>query len=70
MEGGYEPELQAETCACIQQVVRNLKAEYRVAIEQVDLAGESVESFAKAQGTTANNASVPSTAPGRQLPRN
>lgn len=54
----YEPELQAETCACIQEVIRDLKPEYRAAIEQVDLAEGSVESFARASGTTANNASV------------
>jgi DNA-directed RNA polymerase specialized sigma24 family protein len=54
----YEPELQAETCACIQEVIRDLKPEYRTAIEQVDLAGESVESFARARSTTPNSASV------------
>jgi RNA polymerase sigma factor (sigma-70 family) len=54
----YEPELQAETCACILEVIRDLKPEYRAAIEQVDLAGESVESFARARSTTPNNASV------------
>ena len=54
----YEPELQAEACACIQDVIRDLKPEYRAAIEQVDLAGESVESFARARSTTPNNASV------------
>jgi RNA polymerase sigma factor (sigma-70 family) len=54
----YEPELQAETCACIQEVIRGLKPEYREAIEEVDLAGESVESFARARRTTPNNASV------------
>lgn len=54
----YEPELQAETCACVQDVIRDLKPEYRAAIERVDLAGESVESFARARNTTPNNASV------------
>jgi RNA polymerase sigma factor (sigma-70 family) len=54
----YEPELKAEVCACIGAAVSALKPEYRAAIEQVDLGGQSVESFAKAQGTTANNASV------------
>jgi RNA polymerase sigma factor (sigma-70 family) len=54
----YEPELRAETCACIQEVIRGLKPEYREAIEEVDLAGESVESFARARSTTPNNASV------------
>src|SRR5260370_16285516 len=54
----YEPELQAEACACINEVIRDLKPEYRAAIEQVDLAGESIEALARSQGTTANSASV------------
>jgi RNA polymerase sigma factor (sigma-70 family) len=54
----YEPEFQAEACACINEVIRDLKPEYRAAIEQVDLAGESIEALARSQGTTANNASV------------
>jgi RNA polymerase sigma factor (sigma-70 family) len=54
----WEPELQKEVCACIGEVVRALKPEYRAAIEQVDLGGQPVESFAAAQRTTANNASV------------
>jgi len=54
----YEPEFPAEVCACIQEAVSALKPEYRTAIEQVDLGGHSVESFAQAQRTTANNASV------------
>jgi RNA polymerase sigma factor (sigma-70 family) len=55
---GYEPDLHTQTCACIQEVIRDLKPEYRTAIEEVDLAETTVESFAKAQGMTANNASV------------
>lgn len=55
---GYELELHAETCACIHEVIRDLKPEYREAIEQVDLAGQSVEAFANAHCTTPNNASV------------
>ncbi len=54
----YEPELQAQTCACIREVVRDLKPEYRDAIEQIDLAGASIDSFASAQHTTSNNAYV------------
>ena len=54
----YEPELEAQTCACIKGVVQDLKPEYRTAIEQVDLGGESVETFARSQNTTANNTSV------------
>ena len=54
----YEPELEAEVCACIQEALRALRPAYRVAIQQVDLGGESIDSFARAQRTTANNASV------------
>lgn len=54
----YEPELKDEICACIHEAANGLKPEYREAIEQVDLAGKSVESFAETQHTTANNASV------------
>ncbi len=54
----YEPEFKAEACACINEVIRDLKPEYRTAIEQVDLAGESIEALARSQGTTTNNASV------------
>lgn len=55
---GYEPELKEQTCDCIREVIRDLKPEYRAAIEQIDLAEQSVESFAAAQKTTANNAYV------------
>lgn len=54
----YEVELQQTVCACIGDVVRDLKEGYRTAIEQVDLGGSTVEAFAESQGTTANNASV------------
>ena len=54
----YEPGLQATVCACIGDVVQQLKAEYRRAIEQVDLGGLSVQEFARQESTSANNASV------------
>lgn len=54
----YEPELMLTVCACVEDVVRNLRNEYRNAIEQVDLGEESVESFAQSQNISANNASV------------
>lgn len=54
----YEAELEQKVCACIGDVIGDLKTEYRAAIEHVDLAGESVESLALLQNTTANNASV------------
>jgi RNA polymerase sigma-70 factor (ECF subfamily) len=54
----YEPELARTVCACVVDVVHDLKDEYRAAIEQVDLGGKSVEDFALAERISANNASV------------
>jgi RNA polymerase sigma factor (sigma-70 family) len=54
----YEKELEQTVCACIGDVVLDLKAEYREAIEQVDLAGSTVEAFARSQQISTNNASV------------
>ncbi len=54
----YEPELKQMVCACIGDVVQNLKAEYRTAIEQVDLGGKPVEEFARFEQISATNASV------------
>lgn len=54
----YEAEVAQTACACIRDVIRDLKSEYRTAIEQVDLGGVTVEEFAQSQQTSANNASV------------
>jgi RNA polymerase sigma-70 factor (ECF subfamily) len=54
----YEAEVTQTVCACIGDVIRDLKSEYRTAIEQVDLGGATVEAFAQSQQTSANNASV------------
>jgi RNA polymerase sigma-70 factor (ECF subfamily) len=54
----FELEFAETACACIGDVIRDLKDDYREAIEQVDLGGMSVESFAQSQKTNANNASV------------
>jgi RNA polymerase sigma-70 factor, ECF subfamily len=54
----YEAEVAQTACACIGDVIRDLKSEYRTAIEQVDLGGVTVEAFAQSQQTSANNASV------------
>ena len=54
----YEPELEQTACACIGDVICDLKVEYRSAIEGVDLGGQSVEDFAKTNHITPNNASV------------
>lgn len=54
----FELDFAKTACACIGDVIRDLKDEYREAIEQVDLGGVSIESFAQSQKTNANNASV------------
>lgn len=54
----YEHELQNTACACIVEVIKDLKPEYRSAIERVDLGGASVEEFANSETISANNASV------------
>jgi RNA polymerase sigma factor (sigma-70 family) len=54
----YEQELEQTVCACVGDVIQNLKSEYRDAIQQVDLDGMTVQAFAEFQGTSANNASV------------
>lgn len=54
----YQTELRRRACACVKDVVADLKPEYRGAIERVDLAEESVEQLANAEHITPNNASV------------
>jgi RNA polymerase sigma-70 factor (ECF subfamily) len=54
----YEAEVTQMVCACIGDVIHDLKSEYRTAIEQVDLGGMTVDAFARSQQTSANNASV------------
>ncbi|HZC24735.1 MAG TPA: sigma-70 family RNA polymerase sigma factor [Candidatus Binatia bacterium] len=54
----YEAELKDRVCACAAELIRELKPEYREAIERVDLAEEPVEVFAEMTGITANNATV------------
>lgn len=58
MSEAYKPELRTVACACIGDVVHELKPEYRDAIERVDLGEASVEAFAESQNISPNNASV------------
>ena len=41
----YEAEVAQTVCACIGDVIDDLKSEYRTAIEQVDLGGMTVDAF-------------------------
>jgi len=54
----YEMEAKANICQCLTGVLETLKAEYRDALQAVDLDGQSVAEYANAEGTTANNAGV------------
>jgi RNA polymerase sigma factor (sigma-70 family) len=54
----YETKLRQQACACVKDLIGDLKPEYREAIEHVDLAEESIEQLAKAKRITPNNASV------------
>ena len=54
----YEPEIKAAACECIGDVIKNLKPDYRSAIEKVDLAEAAVEDFARSEQISPNNASV------------
>jgi len=58
MPGTYEWEIKATVCECIGDVIDNLKPEYRSAIEQVDLAENPVEDFARSEHISPNSASV------------
>jgi RNA polymerase sigma-70 factor (ECF subfamily) len=58
MPESYEPEIKATVCECIGDVIDNLKSEYRSAIEQVDLAENPVEDFARSEHISPNDASV------------
>ena len=54
----YQHEIKGAACECIEDVIRDLKPEYRKAIEQVDLGEIPVERFAQSEEISANNASV------------
>ncbi len=58
LPASYETELRGQACACVGDLIGDLKPEYREALERVDLAEESVETFANEKHITANNASV------------
>ena len=54
----YETELKANICQCLAGVLKTLKAEYRDALQAVDLNGRSVAEYANSEGTTPNNVGV------------
>src|SRR5260370_28173624 len=54
----YETEFKAEACACINEVIRDIKPEDRTAIEQEELAVVTIEALAHSQCITTKNASL------------
>lgn len=54
----YEPEFRNTVCACITDVLDELKPEYRDAIASVDLTETPVDAFAQSRNISPNGASV------------
>lgn len=52
------PDVEAEICACVSRLAGTLKPEYAEAVQQIDVAGLSVKSFAEANNLSASNAGV------------
>jgi RNA polymerase sigma-70 factor (ECF subfamily) len=52
------PDVESEICACVSRLAGTLKPEYAQAIQQIDVTGVSVKSFAEANGLSASNAGV------------
>jgi RNA polymerase sigma factor (sigma-70 family) len=53
-----DQELVDTICACVGSLVETLRPDYAVAIQRVDLGGESLQSFATAANITRGNAAV------------
>jgi RNA polymerase sigma-70 factor (ECF subfamily) len=54
----YEAEFRNTVCACVTDVLNDLKPEYRDVIAAVDLTETAVDAFAKARNISPNSASV------------
>lgn len=57
-EGAVDPELHAQVCACIHEVIKTLRPAYAEAVRQVDLGEAPLDQYARQQGITPNNAAV------------
>jgi len=53
-----DPDLRAEACRCVLDLLPTLKPEYARLLQRVDLEGEAVRDVAQALGITPNNAGV------------
>jgi RNA polymerase sigma factor (sigma-70 family) len=52
------PDIEAEICACVTRLAATLKLEYAEAIQQIDVEGVPVKTFAESHGLSASNAGV------------
>ncbi|WP_263375014.1 RNA polymerase sigma factor [Granulicella aggregans] len=52
------PELHTEACACLHDIIKDLKPEYSEALLAVDLGEQRVQDFAKQHNLSASNAGV------------
>jgi len=57
-EAARDPQTEEIVCGCIHQVLPTLKPSYSEILRSVDLAGQSLETFATKAGITAGNAAV------------
>ena len=53
-----EPEMEAEICACVSRLASTLKPEYAEALQQIDVQGVAVKTFAEQHGLSSSNAGV------------
>ena len=53
-----EPELEAEICACVSRLAATLKPDYAEALQEIDVHGTPVKTFAERHGLSASNAGV------------
>lgn len=58
LPASYETELRNQACACVTELIQELKPEYRDAVQHIDLAEEPVSTYAATKGITVNNATV------------
>ena len=54
----HEPQNEEIVCQCINKVLQKLKPAYNEALREIDVAGNSLEAFARSAGITAGNAAV------------
>lgn len=52
------PDVESEICACVSRLAATLKPEYAEAIQEIDVGGLSVKSFAENHGLSSSNAGV------------